>query len=52
MANRPRASGAALKAAREAFKTLHADQERFQRNGLEPGQAYVGLSAQNSLATL
>jgi hypothetical protein len=25
------------------FKTLRADQERFQRDGLNPGEAYIGL---------
>jgi hypothetical protein len=25
------------------FKTLDQDRERFQRNGLNPGEAYVGL---------
>jgi hypothetical protein len=40
MPNRKRPSQASLKASRDAFKTLHADQERFQRN---PGEAYIGL---------
>jgi hypothetical protein len=43
MANRPRASRAALQSARQAFKDLHQDQERFRRNGLGPGEAYIGL---------
>jgi hypothetical protein len=43
MANRQRASSAALQSARQAFKDLHQDQERFRRNGLGPGEAYIGL---------
>jgi hypothetical protein len=43
MAPRQRSSRAALQAARNAFKKLDTDRERFQRLGLGPGEAYVGL---------
>jgi hypothetical protein len=41
--DRPRSSRAALQAARDAFKTLNDDRERFRRVGLGPGESYVGL---------
>jgi hypothetical protein len=43
MPNRLRPSHDSLKASRKAFKTLQADRERFERNGIGPGEAYVGL---------
>ncbi len=43
MPNRYRPSQDALKAARKAFESLHDDQDRFRRNGLGPGEAYIGL---------
>jgi hypothetical protein len=41
--DRPRSSRAALQAARDAFKTLNDDRERFRRIGLGPGESYIGL---------